>query len=76
MNKEEAEEFYKTHEFYEVVNGKKVGPLDNIFILDPNVDRKDTEYEGFKYCQVIDGRVVAAFKEGEIIVKKVANERF
>lgn len=71
MTREEAQEFYRTREFYKIVDGKEIGPIDNIFLLDPDVDRVGTETEGMKYCQVIGDRVVASFREDEIVMKKI-----
>jgi hypothetical protein len=67
--REEAKKLYEGKFFYEIVKVKAgrhagtiqlFGPFDNILYANP-ID-KDVKSE-YKYCQVVDGKVVAAFKE-------------
>jgi hypothetical protein len=67
-------DLYKGKFFYEIVkvlSGRYVGtlqligPLDNIRYVNEDVSSKYREY---KFVQVVEGKIVAAFSEKEILV--------
>lgn len=60
------EELYDDKEFYEVLsNGQEIGPVKGIREVVPNAPG----YSDYKYCQIVENKVVAVFKEDELILK-------
>lgn len=74
--REELKSMYENKFFYEVVKPKTVngtiqlfGPHDNILYTNPVKNSEGEEPNPiYKFVQVIDGRVVQAFTENEILV--------
>jgi len=70
MDKEMAKALYENRFFYEIVKTenenelKLVGPLDTIRYTVPLEEEKN----GYRFVQIIDGKIVQAFKEHEILV--------
>lgn len=73
MNKEEAKDLYEGKFFYEIVKNSfdrvtLFGPFDNIRYL-TYLDHYDgTDKEKYKFCQVVDGKIVETFTEDQILV--------
>lgn len=68
MMKEDAVEYYKNREFYEILNQENgtillAGPLDTVRKATVVGQPEDVNYP---YVQVIGGKIVRAFKPGEI----------
>lgn len=66
LTKEEKKALYKNKEFYEIVDGKLVGPLDNIYYA-YKVDSDNTE-DDYAFCEFIDDMFTRAFTKDEIYV--------
>lgn len=70
MNKDEAKELYQGKYFYEIVRSSVssqlvlVGPIDTIRYI----SKEAPGYKDFRFAQVINGNIVAVFKENEILV--------
>jgi hypothetical protein len=75
--KEESKNPYERKSFYiikEHVNDEGlpckllIGPRDDIYFCVLSDKMNGEEIGGYKYCQVIDGKIMQAFRENEILV--------
>jgi hypothetical protein len=76
ISKEEAKKLYDGKFFYEIVKSRTVedsiqllGPYNNIYYATSDINSQDEKTNSiYKFVQVIDGKIIQAFTEWEILV--------
>lgn len=74
ISAEKALRYYKNRQFYVVgkttpVGAVLLGPLDNIYLTAPAKGEK-VKKNGYKYVQVINGRIEQAYRADEVVTFK------